>query len=86
MKSKVQQARVLEVEPAALPGSHRLVLQCDTCVESRWASGCNTVHLQKLSRPTSSDDIEAESSRTFREASVDGETLQLSGLLRELWH
>lgn len=56
-----------------------------TCVESRRSSRCDAVNLQKLSGSTSSNYVEAETSRTFREPSVDGVALQLTGLVGELW-
>lgn len=56
-----------------------------TCVESRRSSRCDAVHLQKLSGSTSSNYVEAETSRTFREPSMDGVALQLTGLVGELW-
>lgn len=67
---------------------HAAVIDVDQdvrCVECRRSSRCDAVHLQKLSGSTSSHDVEAETSRTFREPSVDGVTLQLAGLLCELW-
>lgn len=56
-----------------------------TCVQRRRSSWGDAVHLQELSGSGSSHDVEAEASGTLGEAGVDGVTLQLAGLLSELW-